>query len=134
MDIAAGQGLIYPLLATDDVHYYDGTDTTCSYIMLACAPDATDTELLQAIREKRFYATQGPEVHLDIVRDEAVARCSPAARITLFTNRVWGRGHSVRGENLTEHRAKLDPTETFIRAEVTDANGKMAWSNTIRLK
>ena len=50
VDIAAGQGLIYPLLATDDVHYYDGTDTTCSYIMLACAPDATDTELLQAIR------------------------------------------------------------------------------------
>ena len=61
-------------------------------------------------------------------------RCSPAARITLFTNRVWGRCHSVRGENLTEHRAKLDPTETFIRAEVTDANGKMAWSNTISLK
>ena len=88
VDIAAGQGLTYPLLATDDVHYYDGTDTTCSYIMLACAPDATDTELLQAIREKRFYATQGPEVHLDIVGDEAVVRCSPAARITLFTNRV----------------------------------------------
>ena len=134
VDIAAGQGLPYPLLATDDVHYYDGTDTTCSYIMLECAPDASDAELLQAVREKRFYATQGPEVHLDIVGDEAVVRCSPAARITLLSNKVWARGHSICGEHLTEHRAKLDPMETFIRAEVTDAQGKMAWSNTIVLK
>ena len=131
VDIAAGQGMLFPLLATDDVHYYDGSDDTQSFIMLACAPDASDGEILQAIRDKKFYASQGPEIHLSVEGDEAVVRCSPASRIAFFTNSVWSAGHGHRGTNLTEARCKLQLFETFIRAEVTDAQGRMAWSNTL---
>lgn len=134
VDIAAGQGMLFPLLATDDVHYYDGSDETQSFIMLDCAPDAGDREILQAIRDKKFYASQGPEIHLSIEGDEAVVRCSPACRIAFFTNGVWGMGHGHRGESLTQARCRLQSFETFVRAEVTDAQGRMAWSNTLAIE
>lgn len=134
VDLTAGNGLDYALLATDDTHFYDGTDNTKSAIMLACAPDASDEELIQAIREKKFYATQGPEIHLTIEGDEAVVHCSPVSRISFFTDKVIAKGHGNVGDNLTCARTKLNPSETFIRAEVTDANGRMAWSNIIRIK
>ena len=39
----------------------------------------------------------------------------------------------VYGEKLTEHRRKILPHEKFIRAEVTDAEGGMAYTNYIVL-
>lgn len=134
VDTAAGQGMIFPLLASDDTHYYDGTDDTCCAIMLDCPLDAPDAEVLNAIRQQKFYATQGPEIHLERVGNEAVVHCSPACRINFFSNAVWGRGHGHAGEGLTEARCTLMPFETFIRAEVTDEKGRKAWSNILRLK
>lgn len=133
VDTAACRGMLFPLLATDDVHFYDGTDDTKAWIMLECAPGASDAEILQAIREKKFYATQGPEVHLTVEGDEAVVRCSPVCRVNFLTNGVWGAGHGHHGEGLTEARCKLREFETFVRAEVRDAQGRAAWTNTIAL-
>lgn len=134
VDIAAGQGMLFPLLATDDVHYYDGTDETQSFIMLECDENASDDDILQAIRDKKFYASQGPEIHLSIEGDDAVVRCSPASRISFLSNVVVSAGHGHFGDGLTEARCPLRSFETFIRAEVTDAHGRKAWSNCIDLK
>ncbi len=133
VDTAACRGMLFPLLATDDVHFYDGTDDTKAWIMLECAPGASDAEILQAIREKKFYATQGPEVHLTVEGDEAVVRCSPVCRVNFPTNGVWGAAHGHHGEGLTEARCRLREFETFVRAEVRDAQGRAAWTNTIAL-
>ncbi|MCI5771627.1 MAG: CehA/McbA family metallohydrolase [Clostridiales bacterium] len=134
VDTAAGQGLFYPLLATDDAHHYDGTDETRSWIMLDCDEHASDEQVLQAIRAGRFYATQGPEIHLTVEDGAAVVHCTPASRIAFFSNNVWGRGHGHRGEGMTEARCPLQPFETFVRAEVTDEKGDKAWSNMIVLR
>lgn len=134
VDAAACRGQLYPLIADDDTHYYDGSDETQSYIMLAAPADASDAGLLQAIREKAFYATQGPEIHLSREGDTVTVRCSPACRISFFSNAVWAPGRSLRGSGLTKASCKLLPFETFIRAEVTDAQGKKAWSNTLALR
>ena len=133
VDDAACRGMLFPLLAADDAHFYDGTDDTKAWIMLDCVPGASDAEILQAIREKKFYATQGPEVHLTVEGDEAVVRCSPVCRVNFLTNGVWGAGHGHHGEGLTEARCKLREFETFVRAEVRDAQGRAAWTNTIAL-
>lgn len=133
VDTAACRGMLFPLLATDDVHFYDGTDDTKAWIMLECAPGASDAEILQAIREKKFYATQGLEVHLTVEGDEAVVRCSPVCRVNFLTNGVWGAAHGHHGEGLTEARCRLREFETFVRAEVRDAQGRAAWTNTIAL-
>lgn len=134
VDAAACRGRLYPLIADDDTHYYDGSDETQAYIMLAAAPDVSDAGLLQAIREKAFYATQGPEIHLLREGDTVTVRCSPSSRISFFSNAVWAPERSVRGSGMTEAACKLLPFETFIRAEVTDADGKKAWSNTLALR
>jgi hypothetical protein len=66
--------------------------------------------------------------------DEIVVRSSPVSRISLFTNVAWAEGYCVRGEGLTEHRHKITPREKFVRAEVTDENGKAAYTNYIVLR
>ena len=97
--------------------------------------DAVDElGLAGAIRAQKFYATQGPEIHLERVsEDEIKLICSPAVKIAFFSNVAWTRGRIFRGENLTEavYTIKHDRLEKFIRAEVTDANGLVAWSNII---
>ena len=134
MDTCATHGKHLALIAADDVHYYDGTDDTKAWIMLECAADATDDEILDAIRNRRFYATQGPEVHVWREGDAIKVRCSPVSRISMFTNAAWSYGACVKGENLTEHTYNLLPHHTFVRVEVTDAEGKCAWSNIIDLR
>lgn len=132
VDMLAGEGRIYPLLASDDAHYYDGTDECVSWIM-AEATDNTKEALLRAIRKKQFYATQGPEIHLFKDGDGYTVRCSPGREIAFFSNGVWS--HRVfEGENLTEAHYVPLPHEHFLRAEVTDAKGLRAWTNIIELE
>jgi hypothetical protein len=120
-------------MATDDTHYYE-EDKTKSAVMLECEADASEAEIIAALRAGKFYATQGPEVHIAREGDEIVVRSSPVSRISLFTNVAWSEGYCSRGEGLTEHRKKITPREKFVRAEVTDADGKQAYTNYIVLK
>lgn len=133
-DICAVLGKQFSLIATDDVHYYDSTDDTKAWIMLECSKNATDDEILDAIRSRRFYATQGPEVHVWREDNTIRVRCSPVSRISMFSNAPWSQGACIRGENLTGHTYELQPHQTFVRVEVTDAEGKYAWSNIIDLR
>ena len=132
-DLAACLGKPMLLMATDDTHYYED-DKTKAAVMLECEADASEEEIVAALRAGKFYATQGPEVHIAVEGDEIVVRSSPASRISLFTNVAWSEGYCSRGEGLTEHRKKITPREKFVRAEVTDAEGKQAYTNYIVLK
>ena len=133
VDTCANQGIILPLVAADDTHYYDEGDCTKSFIMLECKKDATDDEILSAIKQGKFYSSQGPEIHIMRDREDIVVNCSPADRISLFSNMVWGEDYCIRGNGVTQMRHKINPQEKFIRAEVTDKNGNKAWSNIIKL-
>ena len=59
--------------------------------------------------------------------DELVVRCSPVKEIVFFSDAVWSARVFV-GDGLTEARYTPRDFETFIRAEITDADGKRAWS------
>lgn len=131
VDMLASRGRIYPLLATDDVHYYDN-DACVSYIMVA-AEDNSREALLRAIRKGEFYATQAPEVHLLKNEDGSfTARTSPCSEIVFMSNLTWSRRAFV-GEGLTEAVYKPHENETFLRVQVTDADRKMAWTNIVSL-
>lgn len=134
VDAAMCEGMVFPLLATDDTHYYDGTDDGLGFIMLEVPENATDREIMDAVRAQKFYASQGPEVHLFQEGNEMVVRCSPVSRINFCSNSVYVVGHSVRGEGLTEARVPIKDYETFMRAEVVDEKGRMAWTNFIEIK
>lgn len=134
VDAVACAGRIFPLIADDDTHYYDGSDETKAWIMLEASPDASDEELLETIRQGKFYATQGPEIHISREGNQIHVHCSPVSRIAFFSNAVWAEGHGHRGEGLTHASCMIEPWEKFIRAEVTDAQGKKAWSQILILE
>ena len=133
VDMLASQyGFCKPLLATDDSHYYQGEH--CRGIVMAEADAVESMGLVNAIRAGKFYATQGPEVHLS--RDEnglIRLQCTPAKRIVFLSNVVWVRDRVIRGEGLTEATYTPHAQDCFVRAEVWDAQGNCAWSNIIRL-
>lgn len=130
VDMLATEGITYPLLASDDAHYYDGDD--CYAWIMAEAEDNTKEALLRAIRKKKFYATQGPEVHLFRDGDGYSVKCSPASEIVFLSNRVWAP-RVFEGEGLTEAHYVPSDNERFLRVQVTDANGKQAWTNIFAL-
>ena len=133
VDISAGIGLCYPLLAADDTHFYAGDDETKSFIMVEGDENSTDDDVLAAIRQKRFYASQGPEIHIRREGNEIVVNSSPVKRVNIFSNTVFGFDHCFRDGNYTEVRCKIEPYETFFRAEVFDEDGRAAWSNILTI-
>ena len=131
VDMLGAQGSLFPLLAVDDTHYYDGDE--CRGFIMLNADSLDQKDVVSAVRESKFYASQGPEVHLLREGDEFVVKCSPAKEIVFFSDCVWSPRVFV-GDGLTEARYKPLDSETFIRAEITDADGKRAWTCAIPTK
>lgn len=133
VDLLANEGVAYPLIATDDAHYYDGSDETLSYIMVKA--DSPDTkELLRAIKAGDFYATQGPELHVRHDGNRMIVDCSSCVMIDFLSNSAWADGRITRGSDLTHAEYEIKPWEKWVRVEVHDADGKSAWSNVFMIK
>ena len=130
VDMLASAGRVYPLIAADDAHYYTG-DECVSWIMAEAEVNSRES-ILDAIRNGRFSATQGPEIHMTQENDEFVVRCTPASEIVFFSNLVW-TPRAFTGDGITEARYKPRNGECFLRAEVKDKNGKRAWTNIVTL-
>lgn len=129
-DLLANEGVAYPQIATDDTHYYQGIDDCRSYIMAEAESDSAE-DILQAVRDGKFYATQGPEIHLRREGDTVIVDCSPCVKIAIFSNAAWAPHRVSRGENLTHWEYPLHKCDKWVRAEVKDTDGKEAWSNII---
>ena len=128
VDVLANQGITYPLLATDDAHYYNDIDNAKAYIMVR-AKELSSEAIIKAILDKDFYATQGPEVHLRRVGNKFVVDCSPVSMISFMSNSAWSSNRITRGNDLTHAEYTPAPFEKWVRVEVTDKNGLMAWTN-----
>ena len=130
VDLLANEGVSYPLVAADDVHYYAGEDETKSYIMVKAQSNTTQA-LLQAIQDGDFYATQGPELLVQRVGEMVVVDCSPCVKIDVLSNSSWCPDKITRGSGLTHAEYKIKDWDKWIRVEVWDKNGNCAWSNII---
>lgn len=129
VDMIATRGMYLPLIADDDTHFYDNDDCV-SWIMVEAESGDADS-LMAAIRAGKYYATQGPEIHLYRDGDEFVVRCSPCSKIGFLSNSVYNNDRNFYGDGLTEARYKPHLGERYIRAEVVDAEGRHAWSQII---
>ena len=132
VDLLANKGTAYPLVATDDTHYYNGEDDTKSWIMVK-TESLTRENILNAVRNGDFYATQGPELHIRREGDKVIADCSPCIMIDFLSNAAWGPDRITRGENLTHAEYQIKPHDKWVRVEVHDENGCYAWSNVLML-
>ena len=54
IDVLANGGIIYPIIATDDAHYYDGTDEAKSFAYVE-AKSLEAEDIIAAIKEGRVY-------------------------------------------------------------------------------
>ena len=126
LDQMAARGYFTSLVATDDTHWYGDMDTCRSYIMVQ-ADECTREAILDAIRAGRFYATQGPVIEVTKDGDTVNVTCSPAEAIVYFTDTAWCGHRADVAHGITQGSFRMT-NETFVRVEVTDAEGKTAWS------
>ena len=132
LDSAAAHGCVLPLVAVDDAHFYEG-EHCHSYVMVQ-AEALTQAALFAALDAGHFYASQGPRIHrLALENRQIVLECSPASAIIFYSNLSWVTGRCRMGQGLTGSVYSLDAQcgETFVRAQIIDAEGKSAWTNPI---
>jgi len=126
-------------LAADDAHFHFNehrpVDICGAWIILK-AESLTQENVLAAIRTGDFYASTGPEIQC-VTISEGVIRvdCSPARLINFISNN--GRGERFTApfeERLTRADYKIRGPEKYIRIEVVDYQGKIAWTNPVYVK
>ena len=124
LDLMAARGYFTKHVATDDTHWYEA-DACLRYIMVQ-AEECTREAILDAIRAGRFFATQGPFLEVTKDGDTVNVTCSPAESVVYFTDTAWCGHRADVGHGITQASFKMT-NETFVRVEVTDADGKTAW-------
>ena len=135
VDMLAAGGVILPLIAVDDTHFYLGEECR-SYIMVN-ADDLTEKSIMTAIRDGNYYSTQGPSISLSVGADKITAVTSEAEKIIFISDSVWvGERNFIapKGETITIAAYRIPPTDTFVRVEAIDKNGRTAWSNIVKVR
>ena len=119
-------------IATDDCHQA-AFDMLLGWVMVK-APALTTEAIMEALRSGHFYASTGPRnEEVAVEGDRVRVRCSPVRRIDLVQNPT-GKGHCLltrEAETLTEGVLAIHPGGTYFRVQVTDAAGRMAWTNPV---
>ena len=132
-EVASHHGVLLPISGADDSHRYTTPlgrhiDYCTTFVMAEC--DSVDPEeIKKAIRERRFYTSQGPEIHLSKKGKRFIVDSSPVSEIIFFTNLVCDAALTLEGDGLTHFEYESEKTSLrFVRAMVIDAEGRMAWS------
>ncbi len=128
----ANDGVIIPVIATDDSHYYNEQDHCRSFVMVK-AKSGRVVDLLQAMKEGAYYSSQGPHLTVTRQNDKIIAECSPCQKIAFMSNAVWANDRMVRADCVERAEYQIKEHEKWLRVEVTDYQGNRAWSNIISL-
>ena len=129
VDMMAAEGRYLPCMAADDSHRYEG-EATRSYLMVK-APELTRKAIMAALRRGDYLATQGPMMQVQIKDGVAVVDCTEAVQVVFYSDAAYSWERVTTGKGITHATCKLMPNDTFIRVEVTDEKGRVAWSTPI---
>lgn len=133
VDMLAARGYDYPLFAHDDAHFYQYYDKCRSYILVNAESNSKE-DLMKAIREKKFYSSQGPTFDIVEMRDGILhIECSPCQFVSVVSDCVWSRKRNITGENITSFDYEPVERDKYLRVEIRDKDGNWAWSQIIRL-
>lgn len=115
--------------AVDDTH--NATHIAGGWIMVKARNRNPET-ILTAIRNGRFYSSQGPEIKSIGIRGREIkVTCSPVMRINFITNRSKGCSIFAAAPKLKEAIWTVPKGSTYARIELVSVFGKIAWSNPI---
>lgn len=122
----AMRGCLLPCVASDDAHWYDG-DQCGSYTMVN-AKSNTKEDILAALRQGNFYASQGPVIHRVSYDDRYVEiECSSCASISFMSSSPWAGDRNLL--NSTGGRYEIKGGDRFIWIRLTDSEGRQAWTS-----
>lgn len=124
------------IFAVDDHHGADRptmpVDACGAWIMVK-APSLEERDILESIRGGLFYSSTGPEIKKIAVDGEGVinVECSPAKTVSFVSTPSLGMKFHARDGPITSVSHPGRRGETYVRVEVTDFEGRTAWSNPI---
>jgi len=132
--IAAGlEPFIY---AVDDQHAAGRAQVpidACGAWISVKAESLSVEHIMEAVMKGHFYSSTGPEIKDISIDDDGVisVECSPVKYISFVSTPSLGMKFHAEGEPLTNAVYPGRPGETYVRVEVTDYEGRTAWSNPI---
>ena len=130
LDLCHADGCFLPMVAGDDAHFYNGDQ--CQSCLMLSAPALTREHVMNALAQGNFYASQGPVIHeMKLDGDTISLKFSEAEQVIFYSNTPWVTGRTRRQSGMTEDSYQIGPNDTFVRAEITDKNGKRAWTKAI---
>ena len=132
--IAAGRE---PYIYAVDDHHGAGRPQVpidaCGAWIRVKAEELSVKHILDAIKNGYFYSSTGPEIEdINIDKDGKISvECSPVKYISFVSTPSLGMKFHAEDEPLTKAVYQGRPGETYVRVEVTDYEGRTAWSNPI---
>lgn len=131
LDALLNEGRNLTAIATDDAHFR--IDDACGGWVMVKAEANEPEALLAALKSGHFYSSQGPIIHAaEISGGSLHVECSPVVNIAAV-----GRGSRVKnvsGRQITRGEIQLQRFHgDWFRFVVTDAAGRSAWSNPVRV-
>lgn len=131
-------GFRYPALAVDDIHT---TEHFSGGWVNVLAENKEPATILAALKKGDFYSSTGPEIKsISFENNVLKAEFSPCVRAVVYAEFYHGHSdrrnyyHGVELQEFTtlEHDFTGNKS-SYIRLQITDRNGKTAWSNPIWL-
>lgn len=143
-DIMLKNGKRLYCLATDDNHNrYVKTDKemlsdSCGGYTVFKAPELTYKAIIEAFDKGEFYASTGVSIEELYFEDNKLCvRCSPASGVFFKSHNIGAVKSIARPTDCITY-AEVDlsgyPDLPFIRVEIVNSKGKMAFSNPLWLK
>ncbi len=131
--LAGGRRLLG--FAVDDAHCLDKPLLPldlCKAWICVKARSLTVEGIMEGIRRGLFYSSNGPEIRgIEVEGDEIRVSSSPVRSIAFVSSGGHGENNTVDGGSLEEAVYAVRASEAYVRIEITDLNGRKAWSNPI---
>lgn len=135
LDVTSALGQVLPMVANDDTHFY-GQEVGKGFTVVQ-ADSLTVPDVVGALRDGRFYASQGPRFEqLELTEDELIVTCSPVDTVIFYSSLVWVDDRATLRPHQTHAVYPLthDPRETFVRCQIIDSEGRSAWSSPVAVR
>lgn len=120
-------------IATDDNHNHNDeiSDSFGGYVMVN-TDKLTHESIMKALLEGKYFSSTGAHIiNWGIKSRKAYISCSPARKIILRYGNGINDGIAEFGNHLEYAEFPVPENASYIRFEITDDNGKMAWTNAL---
>ena len=117
----------------DDAHSREKPNQpsdSCGAWINVKARSLTAEDIVDDIARGLFYSSNGPEIRdIGIDGGEIMVSSSPARSIAFISNGGYGEKNTAKTSSLEEAVYILRGPEIYVRIEVSDWDGRTAWSN-----